>query len=59
MNLTDISSRNTATGAKGADELRCVGAPAAFMSAVMNVASTRAVDMSATPERPWRAVRAK
>ena len=59
MNLPDISTRNNATGAKEAGELRCVGAPAAFTNAVADVAGTRTVDMPATPERPWRAVGTK
>ena len=58
MNLADISIGN-ATGVPGAGKLGCVGGPAAFMNAVAVVAGSRAVDIPATPERPWRAVRAK
>ena len=56
MNLPDIPTRNNATGANGAGELGCVGAPAAFTNAAARAAGTRAVDMPATPERPRRAV---
>ena len=59
MYVTDIPTRNNPIGANGAGEFRCVGAPAAFMNAVAVVAGIRAADMPATPERPWRAVRAK
>ena len=59
MNLPDISSRNNSTGVKEAGELGCVGAPAAFTNAASGAAGTRAVDMPTTPERLWRAVRAK
>ena len=59
MHLADIPTRNNPIGAKGAGELGCVGAPAAFMNAAADTADPRAADMPATPERPWRAVRAK
>ena len=59
MHLPDIPTRNNPIGANGAGELGCAGPPAVFMNAVANVADTRAVDMPTTPERPWRAVRAK
>ena len=59
MNLPDIPTRNNPIGAKEAGELGCVEAPAAFMNATADVAGTRTVHMPATPERPWRAVRAK
>ena len=59
MNLADISTRSNATGAEEAGELGCVGAPAGFTNAAAGVAGSRAVDMPTTPERPWRAMRAK
>ena len=59
MHLPDIPTRNNPIGTKAAGERSCAEAPAAFMNAVADVAGTRAVDMPATPERPWRAVRAK
>lgn len=59
MNLPDISTRNNATLANGAGELGRVGASAAFTNAAAGAAGTRAVDMPATLERPWRAVGTK
>ena len=59
MYVTDIPTRNNPIDANGAGELGCAGPQAAFMNAVANVAGTRTIDMTATPERPWRAVRAK
>ena len=59
MHLADIPTRNNPIVAPGAGELGCAEAPAAFMNAVADVVGPRAVDMPTTPERPWRAVRAK
>ena len=52
----DIPTGNNPIGAKGAGELGCVGAPAAFMNAVADAAGTLEIDMPATPERVWRAL---
>ena len=59
MHFADIPTRNNPIVARGAGKLGCPGAPAVSMNAVADVAGTRAVDMSATPERPWRAMRAE
>ena len=59
MHLPDIPTRNNPIDANGAGELGCAGPQAAFMNAVADVVGPRAVDMPATPERPWRAVGAK
>ena len=53
----DVPTAMNPIGAKGVGELGCVGAPAAFMNAVADAAGTREIDMPATPERVWRALR--
>jgi len=48
-------------GAKGAGETGTVGAPAAVMNAIADALASRGrpmIDMPATPERVWRALRA-
>ena len=55
----DVPTKNNPIGAKGVGELGCVGAPAAFMSAVADAAGTQEIEMPATPERVWRALRGK
>ena len=57
MHEADIPTGNNPIGAKGVGELGCVGAPAAFMNAVADAAGTGEIDMPATPERVWRALR--
>ena len=56
MHRADIPTGNNSIGAKGAGELGCVGAPAAFMNAVADAVGTEEIDMPATPERVWRAL---
>ena len=56
LHRADIPTGNNPIGAKGAGELGCVGAPAAFMNAVADAAGTQDIDMPATPERVWRAL---
>ena len=56
-----IPSPNNALGAKGAGEMGCVGAPPAVMAALMDALrplGVRHLDMPATPERLWQAIRA-
>jgi carbon-monoxide dehydrogenase large subunit len=56
-----IPSPNNALGAKGAGEMGCVGAPPAIMAALMDALrplGVRHLDMPATPERIWQAIRA-
>ena len=53
----DIPTRNNPIGAKGVGELGCLGAPAAFMNAVADAIGTQDIEMPATPERVWRALR--
>ena len=53
----DVPTQNNPIGAKGVGELGCVGAPAAFMNAVADAAGTREIEMPATLERVWRALR--
>ena len=57
MHEADIPTGNNPIGAKGAGELGCIGAPAAFMNAVADAAGTGEIDMPATPEQVWRALR--
>ena len=57
MHEADIPTGNNPIGAKGAGELGSVGAPAAFMNAVADAAGAQEIDMPATPERVWRALR--
>ncbi len=56
-----IPSPGNALGAKGAGEMGCVGAPPAVMAALMDALrplGVRRLDMPATPERIWQAIRA-
>ena len=53
----DIPTENNPIGAKGVGELGCVGAPAAFMNAIADAVDTQEIEMPATPERVWRALR--
>jgi carbon-monoxide dehydrogenase large subunit len=58
LHAADIPTRNNPVGAKGAGELGCLGAPAAFMNAVADAIGTQDIEMPATPERVWRALQA-
>lgn len=44
-------------GMKGAGEVACIGVPAAVINAVCDALSLDHIDMPATPERVWRALR--
>jgi carbon-monoxide dehydrogenase large subunit len=46
-------------GVKGAGEAGTVGALAACMNAILDALGVEALDMPATPEAVWRALRAK
>jgi carbon-monoxide dehydrogenase large subunit len=46
-------------GAKGAGEAGTVGALAAAMNAIVDALGTENIEMPATPERVWRALRTK
>ncbi len=46
-------------GAKGAGEAGTVGSLAAAMNAIVDALGTEAIEMPATPERVWRALRGK
>jgi carbon-monoxide dehydrogenase large subunit len=56
LHAADVATRNNDIGAKGAGELGCLGAPAAFMNAVADAIGTQDIEMPATPERVWRAL---
>jgi carbon-monoxide dehydrogenase large subunit len=48
-------------GVKGAGQAGCIAAPQAIMTAVLDALAplgVRDLDMPATPERVWRAIRA-
>jgi carbon-monoxide dehydrogenase large subunit len=56
----DAPCRTNALGLKGAGEAGAVGAPPAVMNAVLDALSecgVTALDMPATPERVWKAIR--
>jgi carbon-monoxide dehydrogenase large subunit len=58
--LEDAPCRTNALGLKGAGEAGAVGAPPAVMNAILDALAARgvtALDMPATPERVWRAIR--
>jgi carbon-monoxide dehydrogenase large subunit len=47
-------------GVKGAGEAGCVGAPPAVVNAILDALhplGVTSIDMPATPERVWRAIR--
>ena len=57
LHAADIPTQNNAIGAKGVGEIGCLGAPAAFINAVADAIGTQALEMPATPESVWRALR--
>jgi len=60
VDLHPIPTRTNPIGAKGAGETGTVGAPAAVMNAIADALVSRGakpIDMPATPERVWRALR--
>ena len=57
LHAADIPTANNPIGAKGVGELGCVGVPAAFINAVADALGTQEIEMPATPERVWRALR--
>jgi carbon-monoxide dehydrogenase large subunit len=44
-------------GAKGVGEVGAIGAPAAVINAVCDAIGVKHIDMPATPEKVWRAIR--
>jgi carbon-monoxide dehydrogenase large subunit len=59
--FNEVVEADNAVGAKGAGESATTGAPAAVMNALadaLHSAGAEAVDMPATPETVWRALRA-
>ena len=55
----EIPCKTHAMGAKGCGEAGTVGAMPAFIGAVCDAAGVAHIDMPATPEKVWRAMRAK
>jgi len=54
-----VPTRLNPLGAKGAGEAGTVGALAAAMNAIVDAIGTERIDMPATPERVWQALRTK
>lgn len=57
MHAADIPTTANPLGMKGAGEVGCIGAPAAVINAVCDALDLEHIDMPATPERVWRALR--
>lgn len=58
--FAEIAERDNPVGVKGAGESATTGAPAAVMNAIADAlrrAGAAPVDMPATPEKIWRALR--
>jgi carbon-monoxide dehydrogenase large subunit len=61
VELHEVPTATNPLGVKGAGEAGCVGAPAAFIAALLDALapfSVSDITMPATPERVWRAIRA-
>ena len=56
--FNEIPETDNPLGVKGAGEGPTAGAPAAFMNALRDALDGAHVDMPATPERVFRAIRA-
>ena len=57
--FTQSKSTSNPLGIKGCGEAGAIGAPPAFINALTNALDIEHFDMPATPERVWRAVRAR
>jgi len=57
LSRVDIPTTNNHLGMKGAGEVGTIGAPGAVINAVADAIGHDRIDMPATPERVWRAVR--
>ena len=53
----DIATGKWRSMPRAVGELGCVGVPAAFINAVADAAGTQEIEMPATPEQVWRALR--
>ena len=61
LDFIDVPAKTNPIGVKGVGEAGCVGAPPAVMNAVLDALRPLGVqhlDMPATPDRVWRAIRA-
>jgi len=54
-----VPTRQNLLGAKGAGEAGCHGAVPAIVNAVIDALGVKEIDMPLTPERVWRALRAR
>jgi len=58
--LVELPTRANPLGAKGAGQAGCIGAPQTVINAILDALRPLGVahlDMPATPERVWRAIR--
>ncbi len=57
VDLTNTACTHNPLGVKGCGEAGAIGSPPALISAVANAIGVRHMDMPATPEKVWRAIR--
>jgi len=61
LDFVEVLAKSNPLGVKGVGEAGCVGAPPAVMNAIVDALAPLGVthlDMPATPDRVWRAIRA-
>jgi carbon-monoxide dehydrogenase large subunit len=58
VDLIEVPCETNPLGVKGAGEAGAVGSPPAVMNALVDALGGRVVDMPATPETVWKAMRA-
>ncbi len=58
VELVEVPCSTNPLGVKGAGEAGTVGSPPAIMNAIVDALGGRPIDMPATPERVWEALRA-
>jgi carbon-monoxide dehydrogenase large subunit len=59
VGYTETPCTHNPLGAKGAGEAGAIAAPPSLISAICHALDIRHIDMPASPERIWRAIRAK
>jgi carbon-monoxide dehydrogenase large subunit len=57
MHAADVPTANNPLGMKGAGEVACIGVPAAIINALCDAIDVDHINMPATAERVWRAMR--
>jgi carbon-monoxide dehydrogenase large subunit len=58
VELVEVPCGTNPLGVKGAGEAGAVGSPPALINAIVDALDGKLVDMPATPETVWRALRA-